>query len=351
MKEGTRLSIEKPQKCFPLYVDFAVTYKCNAKCQHCSLAANYYKESNQKCEEMNTQQVYNIIDELSELGILLIGFTGGEAILREDIYDIIQYTNNKGILSAIASNGLAMTPNRIDRLIDCNIGSVFFSLDHYDAQIHNHIRGEKHTYESVIKAIRYCVKKGVFVTVGITPMKDNYLEIEKTIDFIDDLGVKTINISNFVPTGRGIFQYDLTPTEWREFHKIIEKCKKKYNHIRFQVHDVRRNIYLHDEKRKDRYQGCTAGFEHCYILPNGDIRPCVMLPIKLGNIFEEPLKDILIRYQQSDYVINKNKLKGKCGKCKFKYECGGCRANAYAYFNDPQAEDPHCWIGAGEKRG
>lgn len=334
----------KPSKIMPLYVDFAVTFKCNAKCQHCSLAADYYEET-QQSRDMSTETILCIIDELANSGVMMIGFTGGEAILREDIFEIIKYCSQKGILTAIASNGLALTKDVIDELIYCHIGSLFVSLDHYEESIHEHIRGQRGVFAGVVGAIEYCVLKKIPITVGITPMKDNFKEIEKTIEFISLLGVETINISNFVPTGRGVAQYDLSPDEWKELYIKLNKCIKKYPHIRFQIHDVKRNILEKlSESREDEYIGCTAGYAHCYILPNGDVRPCVMLPVNLGNILEESLQTILQKYQESDMVINKEKLEGKCGKCRFKYKCGGCRAVAYAYTKNLLGEDKHCWI-------
>lgn len=336
--------MNKPMEILPFYVDFAITYKCNAQCKHCSIDANYCKEDQ---SEMDTNTIKAVIDELKQIGVLFIGLTGGEAITRSDIYDIINYCVERNILVALASNGIALDMENIQRLKECKINNLFISLDHYNKEIHNKIRNNEYVYDAALNAIKLCLDNEVPITVGITPMKDNYLEINRTIDFIISLGVNVINISNFVPTGRGTNEIDLKPEEWKYVYKQVKNKIKQYeNRVRFQVHDVKMSILMPDLAPQSfgNYQGCLAGYTHCYILPNGDVTPCVMLPIKLGNLKKEPLYCILKKYQCEGMVIDKEKLEGKCGNCKFKYKCGGCRANAYAYYKNINAQDPHCWI-------
>jgi radical SAM protein with 4Fe4S-binding SPASM domain len=341
-----QVNISKPKNIFPFYIDFAVTYRCNAKCKHCSINADENVSKYQKYE-MDTDAILKAIDQFSEMGVMLVGLTGGEALLREDIYEIIDYCHKKGILAAIATNGIELTQSTIDKLILHKIDSIFISLDHHEGKTHDLIRGVDDIFNKAVRSIKYCISKKVPVTVGITPMKTNYNEIGDTIDFIVSLGVTRVNISNFVPTGRGAKELDLSKEEWKGLYNKLKFYMNKYgNKVRFQIHDVKMNFLLNDEQDtsdKD-YKGCLAGYTHCYILPNGDVQACVMLPIKIGNIMTDQMKMIIEDYQNSDNVINKNLLTGKCGQCKLKYRCGGCRANAYAYYNEPIAEDPHCWI-------
>ena len=340
--------INCPQNIMPLYVDFAITYGCNAQCKHCSINAlpnSEYVRSN----DMTYEEICLIIDQLKNIGVLFVGLTGGEAITRTDIYDIVKYCNQSNMLVALATNGIALTEEVLTKLRHAGLNSMFVSLDHYSRIVHNEIRQNKDAYEGALNAIKLCLKLQFPLTVGITPMKDNYKDIEKTIEFLVRVGVHSVNISNFVPVGRGSRKLDLSPTEWKKVYIQVNRAMKKHkNKIRIQVHDVKVEEY--SEQSNNRYlsyRGCLAGYTHCYILPNGDVQPCVMLPIKLGNVRTNNIKDILSSFQNSQCIINKNKLKGRCGECARKYECGGCRATAYAYYGDPLAEDPHCWFWEG----
>ncbi|MBS6262583.1 MAG: radical SAM protein [Clostridium sp.] len=335
----------KPLEIYPFYVDFAITYNCNAQCQHCSINADFNEKYNRR--DMSTEEIYKVIDELKEMGVLFVGLTGGEAITREDIYKIIDYCVACDMFVALATNGIAITDSVVKELKKHKLGNLFVSLDHYEESIHNKIRGNDRAYMAALNCIDICQKNDLPITVGITPMKDNFCDIGENIEFIVGLGVKVINISNFVPTGRGTISLDLQPDEWKNVYLQIREKMKKYNGtVRFQIHDVKVPLLMPELEVQTlgEYKGCLAGYTHCYILPNGDVNPCVMLPIMLGNLKKESLKNIIERYQRERDILNKEKLKGHCKDCRFKYLCGGCRANAYAYYHDPNAQDPHCWI-------
>lgn len=340
-----------PNEIMPFYIDFAVTYGCNAKCKHCSINAVPDSEYVRK-NDMSFNEICSTIDQLKEIGVIFIGLTGGEAITRCDIVDIVKYCKKSGLLVALATNGMAMTESLLKTLRYCGLNSLFVSLDHYSRDVHNEIRQNERAYEGAMNGIRLCQQIDFPITVGITPMKYNYKDIGRTIDFLKEMGVRAVNVSNYVPVGRGKRQIDLTPEEWRAvFHQVKNRVIKYKDTVRIQLHDVKTEKFLDnaDVNYLENYKGCLAGYTHCYILPNGDVQPCVMLPICLGNVKHENIKSILLRYQRSNTVISKEKLKGHCGKCPRKYECGGCRATAYAYYADPLAEDPHCWFSEGMK--
>ena len=221
-------------------------------------------------------------------------------------------------------------------------------LDHTDAKIHNELRGIT-IFEKAVENIRLCVKHELFTTVGLTPMKQNYDVIFDLLEFAIELEVPAINLSSYVPTGRGLKDYDLSSKEWNTLViKWYHKTKEYKNKIRMQIHDPRLNLFETDSSPNSFFglSGCLAGYSHCYILPNGIVSPCVMLPdIQLGNAKNEHIKDLIYKYQTSDSLLGRNRLKGKCGSCEYKYDCGGCRAVAYAYTGDLYESDPHCWMG------
>ena len=215
-----KIENNKPMELFPFYVDFAITYGCNARCQHCSINADFNAFGNSG--DMDFKMICSIIDQLKNMGVVFIGLTGGEAITRVDILDIIDYCVNSNILVALATNAIALNEEVLQNLIQHRLNSIFISLDHYDRNIHNKIRGNSDAYDAAINGIELCVKNNFPVTVGITPMRDNYQDLGEIIDFIVDRDVKVVNVSNYVATGRGSQSLDLLPMEWKCVYEQVK---------------------------------------------------------------------------------------------------------------------------------
>jgi radical SAM protein with 4Fe4S-binding SPASM domain len=329
----------------PNHINFAITYRCNAKCKHCSINANYISNGKQY-NEMDKEEIFGTIEQLADIGLMFLGITGGEAILHPNIFEIIKFSKEKDLFVSIASNGLAINPKIINKLCDCKLDGILISIDHVDAKIHNKIRGIDGLYDNAINAIKMCVENGLYTTVGMTPMKINVDSFYDLVELAKNLGANAVNISSFIPTGRGEKKDDLTAREWKEFTQNVIKATKLYKgKIDIHFHDPRLNIL---NKGTSTFvgdiSGCLAGYTHCYILPDGTVTPCVMLPKIIGNVRNKHIKDILINYQKEEDFFNRSKIKGKCGTCKFKLKCGGCRAVAYAYTSDDHEEDSRCWF-------
>lgn len=323
------------------HVNFAITWRCNANCQHCSINAEDAEDV--FSGEMATSEILAVIEQLDRMGVSLLGITGGEAILHPDIAEILEYCKNKNIFVSIASNGMALTSEAISMLKEKNVKSVLVSIDHILPEYHDAFRGVEGCYARAIEAIKECVSKKISTTIGFTPTKNTYFLLPQIIRLGLRLGVQAINISSFVPTGRGSKELDLTPSQWKEFYSLCKMHEKLQGGLRLQYHDPRLAATENYASVLHYYgcAGCLAGISHCYILPNGDVHPCVMLPVVLGNITTESLPSIL---EKGKTLLYRDNLKGACEKCKNKYVCGGCRAVAFAYYNDVKAEDPRCWV-------
>lgn len=334
----------------PYHINFAITFKCNASCRHCSIDADDMKSSQHR-EELSRDELFKVLQQIADIGVHLLALCGGEPILHPDIYDIIRFCKENDLFVALATNGLAINEEVVDKLYECGLDGVLVSLDHTDKAMHNLVRGNELAFDSAVNSIKLFNAKKIFTTVGITPIKTNYNNIFDIVNLAVNMGAQAVNLSSYVPTGRGTDELDLTPKQWKDLIiKWFKTTKELDGTIRLQMHDPRIHVLSKDSLSSLGSTGCLAGSLHCYILPDGAVNPCVMLPIDIGNVKEKHLRDIIFEYQLGeDNLLNRSKLKGKCGECGFKHKCGGCRAVAYSYTGDVHEADPHCWIETSRK--
>ena len=221
------------------------------------------------------------------------------------------------------------------------------------------------------RQVRNCVEEGVFVEVATTMTHYNYEEMPKMIEFVRSLGAHWHMLYNFIPTGRGIgiVMSDLSP---KERFKLLELAFKENGKGGMQVLSTAPQYamvaqvlsggeaetiiptHFYNPKYSDPYMrqlaefigGCGAGRFYISIEPNGDIYPCVFFPhdkkVKIGNLLKDDFEKLWRENELFWKLRDKDILEGYCGKCPFKYTCGGCRARAYAYFGDVLAPDPGC---------
>ncbi len=212
--------------------------------------------------------------------------------------------------------------------------TVSISLDSIHPEKHDDFRGVKGAWEKAVNAIKALKAQGILVQVNTTVTRDNYEEIERIFEFVEKLGVENFHLFFLVPTGRGVKIEDITPEMYEEMirHtlKILPRyglnvkfsCAPQFMRIMQQTHSQMRHI-------QSNMRGCIAAFYYCRVCPTGDVTPCPYLPIKLGNTREKPFSEIWFNSKVLNDIRNPDKLKGKCGKCHYRYICGGCRARAY----------------------
>ena len=350
----------------PFLVVWNFTQLCNLKCKHC-----YASAGKPHPNELTTQEAFKALDKLVDAGVNIIAFSGGEPLMRKDIFDVLKRASDYGVFTAIATNATLITKDVAKRLKDVNLGYVQISLDGAKPETHNGFRGVPKAFERTIQGIKNCVEQDIFVEVATTATKINYEEIPAIIDLCEKLNVDWWMMYNFVPTGRGrfILENDLSPEERERLLKILwEKLRSKpklqvlstapqYARVALQMEEKVKdevgelivpthfyNPHLHGQllSLSDFIGGCGAGRFYCALEPNGDITPCVFFPLKVGNIKIDDFKEIWENNKTFLDLRDRDKLKPHCGVCEYKYVCGGCRARAYGYFGDYLAPDPGC---------
>ncbi|MEM1545052.1 MAG: radical SAM protein [Candidatus Methanomethylicia archaeon] len=345
----------------PFLIVWDYTYACNLKCKHC-----YSSAGKPLKDEMGRKEALKVVSILGDIGVPSVAFSGGEPLVRNDIFDVLKLCKEYRIFTAIATNGTTLTRENVEKLKSSGVGYLQISLDGVSPKTHDSFRGINGVFNRVIEGIKNAVESGIFVEVATTVTKLNIHEISDIIDLCRRLKVNWFMAYNFIPTGRGreVVNLDLSPSEREELLKNlwIEALKggltvlttapqfarvalinsKNINEAIVPTHFYSMKLPGKLAELSEFVGGCGAGRSYCAIEPDGTIQPCVFLPVRVGNILIDNFEYL---WDNSELLIklrNKDLLKGNCGVCKYRYVCGGCRARAYAYFNDYMAPDPGC---------
>jgi len=322
----------KSEKYVPLVVSWNLTRKCNLKCPHCYINATTQELKN----ELTTEESKTLINQICEVSRPLLILSGGEPLLRPDVYELVRYGASKGLKMGLGSNGSLIDATAAKRLKNAGIETVSISLDSHIPEQHDEFRGVRGSWEKAVGAIKALQENGVLVQVNTTLTQQNYDQIDDIMSLAENLGVENFHLFFLVPTGRGVKMADISPAKYENMIKTtFAKVAKHKLNVRPscapQFMRIAKDMGL-DMSRWIR--GCLAGLYYCRVYPNGDITPCPYLPIKLGNIREESFKEIWFNSDMFKTLRNFDALKGKCGICEHRAVCGGCRARAYGLSSD-----------------
>ena len=322
----------KSEKYVPLVVSWNLTRKCNLKCPHCYINATTQELKN----ELTTEEAKNLIDQICEVSRPLLILSGGEPLLRPDVYELVRYGASKGLKMGLGSNGSLIDATAAKRLKEAGIETVSISLDSHIPEQHDEFRGVPGSWEKAVGAIKALQANGVLVQVNTTLTQQNYDQIDDIMSLAENIGVENFHLFFLVPTGRGVKMTDISPAKYESMIKTtFAKVAKHKLNVRPscapQFMRIAKDMGL-DMSRWIR--GCLAGLYYCRVYPNGDVTPCPYLPIKLGNIREKSFKEIWFNSDMFKTLRNFDALKGKCGVCEHRAVCGGCRARAYGLSSD-----------------
>jgi len=347
----------------PFLVVWNFTYKCNLNCKHC-----YSDAGNRPRQELSTSEAMKVVDQIADFGVTALAFSGGEPLMRKDFFEVATRAVESGLYVSLATNGTLLTKERVRLLKRIGLNYVEVSLDGANSETHDAFRGKPGSFDQALNGLKNCVKEDICTCLAITATKNNLNEIPLVLAMAEELGVKRFTLFNFVPTGRGkdILELDPSPEE-RE--KVLELLNKKLSEgsqiailttapqlarVALQSPSTQEDMMVplaHMEAAKinkkakalaDFIGGCGAGRFYCAISPEGNVQPCVFLPITVGNLKAERLEDIWFNSPVFNALRDRGNLKGRCSRCEFKFVCGGCRARAFAYHNDYLMSDPGC---------
>ncbi len=345
----------------PLVV-WNVTKACNLKCKHCYINAGE-KASN----ELTTEEAKVLIDDLANLGTPVLLFSGGEPLLREDIFELAEYAFSKGIRPVLSSNGTLITKDVAKRLKDSHFQYVGISLDGLE-KVHDDFRGVEGAFRKSIEGIKNCLEIDLKSGVRFTVNQMNFKDLSDVLDFVAENNIPRFCMYHLVYSGRGkeMLELDLTKDQNVELFDILVKKTKEFDKKGVDLEILTTDnhadgiaLYLYltsnEPDRADEIKellkmhgGCSAGTKFANIDNEGNVHPCQFwLHYNLGNIRERPFSQIWTDENEPllKKLRNKEKyLKGICGECKYNYLCGGCRIRAEVVHGDIMQEDPACYI-------
>ena len=363
VKSVAEYGISKPLKLqAPFLVVWNYTDACNLRCKHCYQGAGKMSK-----DELSLDERLNIVDQLADNDVVAIAFSGGEALLRDDFWEVARYASNKGLYLSLATNGTLLTKDVVRRLRDVGVEYFEISLDSVDPVKHDAFRGVNGAWERTVAGIKNVVAQdGAYSCIANTITNENYRELDALVAFSRKLGVNRTLIFNFIPVGRGsdIIDMDLSPDEREhvlqqmygylsgqdESFEILTTAPQfsrvcmmnSQNGIISLAHFGAAGFSDKVGLLAEYIGGCGAGRMYCAIQPNGIVTPCVFMPIPVGDLRSESFIDIWKNAEVMQSLRERHDLKEHCGSCDYKNVCGGCRARAYAYFNDIKAPDIGC---------
>jgi len=336
-------------------VAWEVTRSCNLSCRHCRASS----ERGPYRGELGTEACLALLDDIASVGRPVIILTGGEPLLRPDIFTLARYGDSLGLRMVLATNGTGVDGKTADRIRESGIRRVSVSLDGPDAASHDALRAVPGAFDGALRGIEALKKAGVEFQVNTTVTRENLADLERILDLAVSLGAAAHHLFLLVPTGRGkemaeeeISAEDYEKTllwflekEGRVPMELKATCAPHYFRIRRQ--------HGKDRNRKGASpalaghggptpRGCLGGITFCFISHTGQVQPCGYLEVDCGQVSQAPFPVI---WEESPVFGKLRRLDlygGKCGRCEFLKVCGGCRARAFEATGDYLAEEPLC---------
>ena len=334
-------------------IAWEVTRSCNLNCAHCRAAASCGPYPG----ELSTDKCFKLIDEIAAVSSPVIILTGGEPLLRPDIFEIASYGTNKGLRMVLATNGTLVTSSVARKMIESGIKRVSISIDGKDAHSHDAFRQEKGAFAGAMAGIEALKDAGMEFQINTTITSVNLDEIKDILELTKKLGAAAHHIFLLVPTGRGkdLAGQAITAADYEEtlmwFHQESLSCEIQLKatcapHY-FRIMHQNKNKGVEPKKKAGGHfhestRGCLGGISFCFISHVGQVQPCGYLELDCGNVKKKSFASIWEKSEVFRNLRDYSKYGGKCGRCEFIKVCGGCRARAYEATGDYLAEEPLC---------
>lgn len=353
----------------PFVVAWEITRACALSCLHCRAEAHPKADPRQ----LTTEEGMSVIDQIAEMGNPILVITGGDPLMRRDVYDLLAYAAEKGLRASLTPSATALvTAKNLARVRDAGVRRVAVSLDGPTAEVHDRFRGFSGSYDRTRQIMRDVVESGLSLQINTTVSRYNLPVLERMPDIVAAAQAVQWSVFFLVPTGRGK-ESDMISAEDHErlFGWLYDLSRSAPFDVKSTAAPAYRRVAVQRAQKEQangangrpiagagyRFQdglnrpalGVNDGNGFCFISHVGEVCPSGFLPISAGNVRSQGLADLYRDSKLFRDLRDPTKLKGKCGRCEFRSVCGGSRARAWAINGDYLAEDPSCVYTPGAK--
>jgi heme b synthase len=334
-------------------VAWEVTRSCNLACVHCRAAALDRPYEN----ELSTAEAFALIDNIASFANPIIILTGGEPLLRSDIFEIASYGSGKGLRMTMAPNGTLITEDSARQMVDSGIQRISVSLDGATAASHDAFRQVPGAYDGALRGIAYARRAALEFQINTTITRRNLAELPEIQKLAVDLGAVAHHVFLLVPTGRGknIEEQAIDAAQYEQALNWFYEQKYKvplqlkatcaphyYRILRQRAKQEGRSVTFDAFGLDAMTRGCLGGTGFCFVSHVGQVQPCGYLELNCGNIRARPFAEIWRDSRVFKDLRDFSRYQGKCGLCEYLRVCGGCRARAFESTGNYMAEEPLC---------
>jgi radical SAM protein len=345
----------------PFTIAWEVTRACAFACKHCRADAQHRPDP----RELSTQEGFDLIDRLAEFGSPILIFTGGDPMMRRDLFDLIAYASEKGLRCSLTPTATALpTPERLARAKDAGIRRIALSLDAPTPDVHDEFRQVRGSWERTMRILHNAREVGLSVQINTTVTRFNVDDLPAMVPFVEEVQAVQWSVFFMVPTGRAQEKWMISPRQHEDvFHWLYDLSKQAPFDIKATAAPMYRRVAIVRKKAEAvgdqpiTFQG--AGFQYAdglnrprkgvndgngflFISHLGQIMPSGFLPIDCGNVREQDIVSVYRSHPVFQDLRDYTRLKGKCQICEYREVCGGQRGRAYGITGDYMNSDPAC---------
>jgi radical SAM protein with 4Fe4S-binding SPASM domain len=300
-------------------MDLALTFRCQNDCIHC------YAGGPHETSELTTVQWKSVIDKLSEIGVFILTFTGGEPTLREDLPELLVYAQNKGLVTGLISNGRRLKDKAyVDVLEKAGLDFVQITVESHKPQIHDKMTGAKGSWKETVAGIKNAVQSQIYVSTNTTLSKHNAPEFLTTIGFIKGLDVDAFGCNSLIYSGKAPNASEQFALSTEDLQVLLPKIRDKAHMLGLKFLWYTPTQYCHFDPVQLGLgvKSCTAAMINACVGPNGDVYPCQSYFESLGNILTDPWEKIW-HHPLAEKLRSRGYVEEKCKVCSQLQVCGG----------------------------
>ncbi|HEX7717201.1 MAG TPA: TIGR04053 family radical SAM/SPASM domain-containing protein [Marmoricola sp.] len=338
----------------PFTIAWEVTRACAFSCVHCRADAQHRRAPG----ELSTEEGYALIDRFAEFGSPILVFTGGDPMMRKDLFDLIGYADRAGLRCSLTPTATALpTVARLERARAAGVRRIALSLDAPTPEVHDDFRKVRGSWDRTMAILRNAQEIGLSAQINTTVTTHNVDLLEDMVRFVREVGAVQWSVFFLVPMGRG---QELSMISPEQHERVLEwlhglslagdfdvkataapMYRRIVAHHRARGEDAGAGFAFHDGLDRP-VQGVNDGRGFLFVSHLGEITPSGFLPIVAGNVRTDDVVDVYRNHPLFRALRDPDALTGKCGACEFRQVCGGQRGRAYAVTGDPLASDPAC---------